>query len=78
MDENALDSLLAHALVGEPDSTSPEHALTRWPATEASRRIELANPDFRMGFDGMPWDFERQTGFGRPNRRGSARLSNGP
>jgi hypothetical protein len=25
--ENAVDSLLAHVLVGEPDSTSPEHAL---------------------------------------------------
>jgi hypothetical protein len=24
--ENAADSLLAHVLVGEPDSTSPEHA----------------------------------------------------
>jgi hypothetical protein len=25
--ENAVDSLLAHVLVGEPASTSPEHAL---------------------------------------------------
>jgi hypothetical protein len=25
--ENAADSILAHVLVGEPDSTSPEHAL---------------------------------------------------
>jgi hypothetical protein len=33
--ENAVDSLLAHVLVGEPDSTSPEHALAfrkRFPA----------------------------------------------
>jgi hypothetical protein len=26
--ENAVDSLFAHVLVGEPDSTSPEHALS--------------------------------------------------
>jgi hypothetical protein len=26
--ENAVDSPLAHVLVGEPDSTSPEHALS--------------------------------------------------
>jgi hypothetical protein len=35
--ENAVDSLLAHVLVGEPDSTSPEHALWDGGVVMASR-----------------------------------------
>jgi hypothetical protein len=36
------------------------------PPTALCRRIELANPDVHMGFDGLPWDFERQWNLGRP------------
>ena len=41
-------------------------------------RPQPANPDFRTEFVGLPWDFERETGLGRPqNRFGSSPLSNG-
>ena len=43
--ENAVDSLLAHVLVGEPDSTSPEHALWDGGVVMASR---ISN-DLRAG-----------------------------
>ena len=37
----------------------------------------IATPDFPMEFAGLPWDFERQCGLGRPqNRFGSSPLSN--
>jgi hypothetical protein len=43
-------------------------------ANQTPDRADL--PDFRMGFDELPWDFERQTEFGRPNRFDSSPLSN--
>jgi hypothetical protein len=39
-------------------------------------RMQLANPGLHMGFDGLPWDFERQWNLGRPRRFGSSPLSN--
>src|SRR6202011_3896185 len=30
------------------------------------RTARIASPDFRMGFAGLPWEFERQMGLGRP------------
>ena len=53
--ENAVDSILAHVLVGEPDSTSPEHA--RAPETPvrsgtcASCHIRTNAPPFRQHSD---------------------------
>jgi hypothetical protein len=31
-----------------------------------SDAAQIANPDFPTGFGGLPWDFERQQGLGRP------------
>ena len=33
-----------------------------------SLAAQTANPDFRMEFAGLPWDFERQKGLGRPHK----------
>ena len=41
------------------------------------RASPAANPEFRTGFGGLPWDFERQRVLAAPHRFGTSPLSNG-